>query len=112
MRVAAVVMAHKKQVQVPVLAHILRECALSPPTHTCAQSLAKPGRVLVGEGVMTKCCTKKAKPIKTSPLGKGTPCSDPNQDKSVCVHVVGCVVSCVPQQKWTLATCVQRKYSV
>ena len=34
-------------------------------THT-AQPLAKPGRVLVGEGVLTKCCRKKAKPRQVS----------------------------------------------
>ena len=30
--------------------------------HLCQQGLVKPGRVLVGEGVLTKLCRKKAKP--------------------------------------------------
>ena len=35
---------------------------MSTHTHTCTQPLAKQGRVLVGEGLLTKLCRKKAKP--------------------------------------------------
>ena len=45
--------------------HHLTPSTISPPApshFSSPQSLAKPGRVLIGEGMLTKLCRKKAKP--------------------------------------------------